>query len=136
MCVDDASQLAYTETLPSENPYDARGFLKRALAWLARHGVKAKRVMTDNGAGYSYRRFAAVVLSAPRATSSPSPTHRARPARPSASFSPAYEIRFRSDPTHRLNSETATPLHGPPPQTPPDSAPPSASSHRCDVFIT
>jgi len=57
----DASRLAYTEILPSENQHDASGFLERALAWLARHGVKTERVMTDNGAGYRSRRFAAVV---------------------------------------------------------------------------
>lgn len=58
-CADDASRLAYTEILPSENQHDVSGFLERALAWLARHGVKTERVMADNGAGYRSRRFAA-----------------------------------------------------------------------------
>ena len=64
VCVDDASRLAYTEILPSENQHDASAFLERALAWLARHGVTAERVMTDNGAGYRSKRFAAVVQAA------------------------------------------------------------------------
>ena len=41
VCVDDASRLAYTEILPSENRHDASAFLERALAWLARHGCMA-----------------------------------------------------------------------------------------------
>lgn len=61
VCVDDASRLAYTEVLASENQHDASAFLERALAWLARHGVRAERVMTDNGACYRSTRFAAVV---------------------------------------------------------------------------
>lgn len=58
VCVDDASRLAYTELLPSEGQEDATGFLERALAWLARHGVTVERVMTDNGSAYRSRRFA------------------------------------------------------------------------------
>lgn len=61
VCVDDASRLAYTEVLASENQHNASAFLERALAWLARHGVRAERVMTDNGACYRSKRFAAVV---------------------------------------------------------------------------
>ena len=64
VCVDDASRLAYTEILPSENQHDASAFLERALDWLARHGVTAERVMTDNGACYRSKRFAAVVQAA------------------------------------------------------------------------
>ena len=64
VCVDDASRLAYTEILPSENQHDASAFLERALAWLARHGVQTERVMTDNGACYRSRRFARVVQTA------------------------------------------------------------------------
>ena len=61
VCVDDASRLAYTEILQSETQHDASAFLERALAWLARHGVKTERVMTDNGAGYRSKRFTAAV---------------------------------------------------------------------------
>jgi len=52
VCVDDASRLAYTEILPSERKEDTTAFLKRALAWLNRHGVSVERVMTDNGSAY------------------------------------------------------------------------------------
>jgi len=52
VAVDDASRLAYTEVLPSERKEDAVAFLSRALAWFARHGVAAERIMTDNGSAY------------------------------------------------------------------------------------
>jgi transposase InsO family protein len=37
----------------------AIAFLKRALAWFARHGVTAEGVMTDNGSAYISRDFQA-----------------------------------------------------------------------------
>lgn len=57
VCVDDASRLAYTEVLPSERKEDTTAFLERALAWLARHGVRVERVMTDNGSAYRSKLF-------------------------------------------------------------------------------
>jgi transposase InsO family protein len=64
VCIDDASRLAYTELLPSEGRHDATGFLERALAWLARHGVAVERVMTDNGSAYRSKLFAAALRQA------------------------------------------------------------------------
>jgi transposase InsO family protein len=61
VCVDDASRLAYTELLPSEGQEDTTAFLERALAWLARHGIRVERVMTDNGSAYRSKRFAAAL---------------------------------------------------------------------------
>jgi transposase InsO family protein len=58
VCVDDASRLAYTEILPSERKEDTTAFLQRALAWLGRHGVSVRRVMTDNGSAYRSKLFA------------------------------------------------------------------------------
>jgi transposase InsO family protein len=57
VCVDDASRLAYTELLPDERKESAVAFLERALAWFARHGVAAERIMTDNGSAYRSRLF-------------------------------------------------------------------------------
>jgi transposase InsO family protein len=57
VCVDDAARLAYTEVLPDECAASAVGFLTRALAWFARHGVTVERVMTDNGSAYRSRAF-------------------------------------------------------------------------------
>ncbi len=49
VCVDDNSRLAYTELLPTEKATSATCFLIRAAGWFERHGVRVRRVMTDNG---------------------------------------------------------------------------------------
>jgi transposase InsO family protein len=58
VAIDDASRLAYTEMLPSLGKEDAIGFLRRALAWYSRLGVRVERVMTDNGSAYRSKLFA------------------------------------------------------------------------------
>ena len=52
VCVDDATRLAYVEVLPDETGLTVAGFLRRAVAFYASHGIRIERVMTDNGAGY------------------------------------------------------------------------------------
>jgi transposase InsO family protein len=52
VCVDDATRLAYVEVLPDETGLTVAGFLRRAVAFYARHGIRVERVMTDNGSGY------------------------------------------------------------------------------------
>jgi transposase InsO family protein len=52
VCVDGATRLAYVEVLPDEKARTAIGFLKRALAFYAAHGIVVERVMTDNGPAY------------------------------------------------------------------------------------
>jgi transposase InsO family protein len=52
VCVDDATRLAYVEVLGDEKATTAIGFLRRAIAFYARHGVSVQRVMTDNGSAY------------------------------------------------------------------------------------
>jgi transposase len=47
VCVDDFSRLAYVELLADERAQTAIGFLRRALAWFAAHGIQVERVMTD-----------------------------------------------------------------------------------------
>lgn len=64
ICIDDASRLAYSEILPNEKKDSAIGFLGRAVAWLAGHGVSVERVMTDNGSAYRSKAFAAAVTAA------------------------------------------------------------------------
>jgi len=46
--VDDHSRLAYAEVHPDQRAVTVAGFLERALAFYADHGVTAKRLMTDN----------------------------------------------------------------------------------------
>jgi transposase InsO family protein len=52
VAVDDYSRLAYAEVLPDERATTAIGFLGRALAFFARHGIRVERVLTDNGSAY------------------------------------------------------------------------------------
>jgi len=52
VCVDDATRLAYVEVLADEQGATAAGFLRRAVAFYARHGITVERVMSDNGACY------------------------------------------------------------------------------------
>jgi transposase InsO family protein len=52
VCVDDATRLAYAEVLDDERAVTAVGFLHRAIAFYAAHGITAERVMTDNGSAY------------------------------------------------------------------------------------
>ncbi len=52
IAIDDATRLAYAEVLPDEKATTAIGFLRRALAFYARHGIHVERVLTDNGAPY------------------------------------------------------------------------------------
>lgn len=62
VCVDDASRVAYVEVLPTVQRGDAIGFLARAVAWFAAHGVRAERVMTDNGSAYVSGAFRAACV--------------------------------------------------------------------------
>jgi transposase InsO family protein/transposase-like protein len=52
VCVDDATRLAYVEVLADETGRTAVGFLRRATAFYASHGITVERVMTDNGSAY------------------------------------------------------------------------------------
>jgi transposase InsO family protein len=52
VCVDDATRLAYVEVLADEQATTAVGFLRRAVAFYAAHGITVERVMSDNGACY------------------------------------------------------------------------------------
>jgi transposase InsO family protein len=52
IAVDDATRLAYAEVLPDERAKTAVAFLRRALAFFGRHGIRVERVLTDNGSPY------------------------------------------------------------------------------------
>jgi transposase InsO family protein len=57
VCIDDFTRLAYVEILADETGPTTVGFLRRALAWFAGHGVTVERVMTDNGTNYRSNAF-------------------------------------------------------------------------------
>jgi len=52
IAIDDCTRLAYAEVLPDEKAATVVGFLKRTIAFYARHGIKVQRLMTDNGPAY------------------------------------------------------------------------------------
>jgi len=52
VCVDDATRLAYVEVLPDEKAMTAVGFLRRAVAFYASHGITVQQLLTDNGSAY------------------------------------------------------------------------------------
>jgi transposase InsO family protein len=52
IAVDDATRLAYAEVLGNETGATAAAFLRRAVAFFARHGMTVERVLTDNGSAY------------------------------------------------------------------------------------
>jgi transposase InsO family protein len=58
VAVDDASRLAYVEVLPNQTAVTTVGFLTRAIAWFAEHGVPVTEVMTDNGSPCRSRAWA------------------------------------------------------------------------------
>jgi transposase InsO family protein len=60
VCVDDATRLAYVEVLGDERGPTAAGFLRRAVAWFADHGIRVERVMSDNGSCYRSTVHAAI----------------------------------------------------------------------------
>ena len=58
VAVDDTTRLAYVEVLDDERRDTTTAFLLRALRWFRARGIRAERVMTDNGSAYRSRRFA------------------------------------------------------------------------------
>ena len=53
--VDDHSRLAYSEVLPDEKGTTCAGFLERAIAYFADHGItRIEQLMTDNAWAYRY----------------------------------------------------------------------------------
>jgi transposase InsO family protein len=58
VAVDDHTRLAYAEVLGDEQAATCAGFLRRAGAFYAAHGIGIQRVLTDNA--FAYRRSAQV----------------------------------------------------------------------------
>jgi transposase InsO family protein len=52
IAIDDCTRLAYVEVLSDEKATTAIAFLRRAVAFYARHGIRVERLITDNGAPY------------------------------------------------------------------------------------
>ena len=58
VCIDDHSRLAYVEVLADERAVSTTAFLRSAVRWFRQQGIRAERVMTDNGSGYTAHAFA------------------------------------------------------------------------------
>jgi len=52
IAIDDATRLAYAEVLHDEKAITAIGFLRRAIQFFERHGMKVQELLTDNGSPY------------------------------------------------------------------------------------
>jgi transposase InsO family protein len=52
IAVDDYSRLAYAEVLADEKAATAAAFLRRAVGFYRRHGIRVERLLTDNGGAY------------------------------------------------------------------------------------
>jgi transposase InsO family protein len=62
VAIDDASRLVYVEVLGDEDAATATAFLWRALGWFRRHGIRVRRVMSDNAFAYRSHVFTALCL--------------------------------------------------------------------------
>lgn len=59
VAIDDCTRLGYAEVLADEQGETTAGFLQRAYAWYAAHGVTIRRLLTDNGGNYRSAALAA-----------------------------------------------------------------------------
>ena len=76
IAIDDATRLAYAEVLPDEKATTSVGFLRRAIAFYERHGMRVQELLTDNGVAL-HLGCACDRLSRPR---DPTSTHQSPPA--------------------------------------------------------
>jgi transposase InsO family protein len=60
VAIDDYSRLAYVEVLANEEAPTTTGFLRRALIFYRSHGIRVKRVLTDNAKTYASHLFVAL----------------------------------------------------------------------------
>lgn len=58
VAIDDATRLAYVEVLRSQRRGATQAFLRRALTWYHRRGIRVARILTDNGVSYRSHAFA------------------------------------------------------------------------------
>lgn len=105
--VDGFSRLAYTEALPDEKATTAVGFVLRARAFFAAHGIdRIERIVTDNGSCYRAKDFAKVLLGARHRWITPyPPRHNAKVERHNRIL--AEEFRY----AHKWTSETNAPAY-------------------------
>jgi transposase InsO family protein len=59
VAIDDHSRLAFTQLLPDQKAETTIGFLRDALDFYARHGIRVRALLTDNGSSYRSHQFRA-----------------------------------------------------------------------------
>jgi transposase InsO family protein len=59
IAIDDHSRLAFTQMLPDQKAETTIGFLRDALDFYARHGIRVRALLTDNGSSYRSHQFRA-----------------------------------------------------------------------------
>jgi transposase len=89
VAIDDYSRLAYVEVLPDEKATTAIGFLRRALAFFARHGIRVERVSPTTAPPTSRPCTRSPAAASASATCAPAPTGRRPTAKPNASSAPS-----------------------------------------------
>lgn len=57
VAIDDHSRIAFSALLPDEKAVSASLFLRQALAYFARLGIRVRRILTDNGRCFCSHRF-------------------------------------------------------------------------------
>jgi len=57
VAIDDHSRLAFTQMLPDQKAETTVGFLRDALDFYARHGIRVRALLTDNGSSYRSHQF-------------------------------------------------------------------------------
>jgi transposase InsO family protein len=62
VAIDDHSRLAFSRMLPNQQCQTAIVFLRAAVAFYAQHGIRIRRLLTDNGSCYRSRHFRAACL--------------------------------------------------------------------------
>jgi transposase InsO family protein len=60
VAIDDATRLTYVEVRRSQRRRACAAFLRNALRWFLRRGIRVHRLLTDNGSGYRSDYFAGV----------------------------------------------------------------------------
>jgi len=58
VAIDDRSRVAYVEILGNERGQTTVAFLRRAIAWFKKLGIRIRRILSDNGPNYKSHVFA------------------------------------------------------------------------------
>ncbi len=57
VAVDDHSRMAFTQILPDQKTHTTIAFLHQAVDFFARHGIRVRALLTDNGSSYRSHQF-------------------------------------------------------------------------------